>query len=552
MSANFAGTDYPYYENPQTGEVYEGGWSDAEAYPFGYWFINGVWKLFVGDMSSTHQSCALAAIEEEYLPQIEEELQNDAANIYDACKALYNDMRHDGPYTYDADNNSFYNKEGELVDLTQYSSIFEDTQPFVEVSECGWEALRKIANGEELEYFQPQEIAQELITEWKENHEECFLDSRAADNVLEHYMEDFDSFFENGKLLGRVWFDQGIISFYYTPSPQSLAEVLHALADYFHESMDNMLNLHIIYEEYHADNNDTVECCTCGEFIGGEPQTTGDDNAVDSEKTHGKPFIPHLAPQDQKREYFADYRKNRDKALYGQAEKELGSVARYNYLRHPYGENKEIVHNAIMESLNMLIREAAMDNFSLEELSNIRSFRGKLQYCKQMMGFPIGRGSARIVFQIDDDKVLKLALNAKGIAQNEAESDWGAQQYGIFPQIYRIADDYSWIVMEYVLPAKVQDFKYALGIDWKTFQKLILTIYSQYGGVWFHGDYDWLEDMRYKSDWVDSLDTYMRDYQPPYGDLTRLSSWGICSRDGATELVILDNGLNDDVAKLYK
>lgn len=71
----------------------------------------------------------------------------------------------------------------------------------------------------------------------------------------------------------------------------------------------------------------------------------------------------------------------------------------------------------ITESQYKRLFEAAMDGFSLEQLSNIRSFRDRLAYCKQMLGPSIGKGSSRIVFQIDDEKVLKLAMNGKGVAQ---------------------------------------------------------------------------------------------------------------------------------------
>lgn len=40
-----------------------------------------------------------------------------------------------------------------------------------------------------------------------------------------------------------------------------------------------------------------------------------------------------------------------------------------------------------------------------------------------MLGNPIGNGSSRMVFQISDERVLKVAKNAKGIAQNEAEGE---------------------------------------------------------------------------------------------------------------------------------
>ena len=54
-------------------------------------------------------------------------------------------------------------------------------------------------------------------------------------------------------------------------------------------------------------------------------------------------------------------------------------------------------------------------------LDEIRSFRGRFKYCTEHLWNAIGKGSSRAVFQIDDEKILKLAINNKGIMQNTAE-----------------------------------------------------------------------------------------------------------------------------------
>ena len=77
---------------------------------------------------------------------------------------------------------------------------------------------------------------------------------------------------------------------------------------------------------------------------------------------------------------------------------------------------KKIIINEKQEKLlGIKLQEAALDSFSLQELSNISSFRGRVQYCRQMLGLPIGNGSSRMTFQIDDEKVLKLAKNEKAL-----------------------------------------------------------------------------------------------------------------------------------------
>ena len=200
-----------------------------------------------------------------------------------------------------------------------------------------------------------------------------------------------------------------------------------------------------------------------------------------------------------------------------------------------------------------LIKEAAMDGFSLEELKSIGSFNNRYKYCLQMLGKPIGRGSSRIVFQIDDEKVLKLAYNRKGIAQNEAEADWNMQNYGVVPILYEVDDDYMYIITEFVLQAKPEDFQQCLGMSFEDFQKIVIMIYNQYARRPLPTDMSWdtFNEVMENNDWLYQLDTFMSDYQLPFGDITRIANIGLCSRDGEAELVILDNGLNDEVYNQY-
>ena len=67
--------------------------------------------------------------------------------------------------------------------------------------------------------------------------------------------------------------------------------------------------------------------------------------------------------------------------------------------------------------------EEFKQNF-LPEFLKIKSFAGKMKFANQYLT-RIGSGSGRIVYDIDGKKVLKLAKNPKGVAQNEMESNIG-------------------------------------------------------------------------------------------------------------------------------
>lgn len=217
------------------------------------------------------------------------------------------------------------------------------------------------------------------------------------------------------------------------------------------------------------------------------------------------------------------------------------------------GKLRSIIRNSIKKILN----EAMDEEFSFDELSSMRNFSQMVRYCKSHLGMPIGNGSSRMVFQIDDEKCLKIAKNEKGVAQNSAEYDWYAQSYGIFPNLYNSADDGRWILVEYVLPASKKDFKVCLGIDFNVFQEFVAKCYKSYSNQKYARymnpsiSDEAFEQMLENNEWLEQLYTYMSDYQVPFGDLQRLSNIGLVQRSGKPQIVILDSGLTQSIYDEY-
>lgn len=207
-----------------------------------------------------------------------------------------------------------------------------------------------------------------------------------------------------------------------------------------------------------------------------------------------------------------------------------------------------------------LIKEAQDEQFSLETLSSISSFRGRYNYCLAHIGKHVGKGSSRATFQLDDSKVLKLAYNEKGIAQNEQEGqeDYYLQQLGIVPEIYETDDNYKWIITEYVLPAKSQDFKQCMGVDEKTFYRFIITSHVKRGGskrermIYARDilDDDTFEELAENEDLM-NWDDYIGNYRPPIGDMLIRVNYGMTLRNGYPTIVLLDNGLTDEIYNNY-
>src|ERR1700749_760360 len=82
-------------------------------------------------------------------------------------------------------------------------------------------------------------------------------------------------------------------------------------------------------------------------------------------------------------------------------------------------------YTAIIKLANIFIKIAQA--YSLQDvvknMSQLKTFTARLKYCKEHFQ-RLGAGSSRIVFLLPDGKVLKLAKNAKGLAQNNVESDY--------------------------------------------------------------------------------------------------------------------------------
>lgn len=196
-------------------------------------------------------------------------------------------------------------------------------------------------------------------------------------------------------------------------------------------------------------------------------------------------------------------------------------------------------------------------SFNMDEFKTLKTFAERIRYCQTRLQ-RISSGSARIVYKIDNEKVLKLAKNRKGIAQNEAEAgDYYKNSIGCFAEIYDVDDNYLWIEMQLARKAKMSDFKRLTGYDFKVMCQWIYNCKSRYSRRGFI--YDKSYDSIFNSEEFEkglenySIFTEIQEYLCNYqlesvGDLTRLNSWGVVNDEyGQEQLVIIDSGLTDDV-----
>jgi len=157
---------------------------------------------------------------------------------------------------------------------------------------------------------------------------------------------------------------------------------------------------------------------------------------------------------------------------------------------------------------------------------------------------------------IDDTKVLKLAKNQKGLAQNEVEIQWGQDSY--FSSILAHTFDYhpndQWVEMELAKKVTKGIFQNHVGYD----------IYEV--GVYLHNQYatnnpykklsKWNQDPQIKAgldenEFTQSIMEFMLQVDAPAGDFGRLSSYGLVQRGGQDDIVLIDFGITSDVYDTY-
>jgi hypothetical protein len=210
---------------------------------------------------------------------------------------------------------------------------------------------------------------------------------------------------------------------------------------------------------------------------------------------------------------------------------------------------RDFIKKLLKENIDYSLEEATYpESFNIEEFKKLTSFKDRIKYVSERLT-KLGAGSSRIVYKIDDETVLKLAKNAKGVAQNENEIDYSQDSYlkNIVARVYEYDDDGLWLEMELAVPIKETTFKKIVGISFENYSQAIRYYYfSDIKGsstVFKPENYDEL----WENEFVSKMFDFLGNYQPPIGDLTRLSTYGIVKRNGVDTVVMIDYGLNDDV-----
>lgn len=189
--------------------------------------------------------------------------------------------------------------------------------------------------------------------------------------------------------------------------------------------------------------------------------------------------------------------------------------------------------------------------FDIEELQKIRTWAGKKRYLENCLP-KLGSGSGRVVFLIEPTKVIKLAKNDKGVAQNEVEASLknDTDNYPVLAQVLDYDDEnYFWVKMEVAKKLDTKSFKEATGINWKDYSKAMQYYDWDQRGI---GRYwDQIPENVQENDFFQDMTQAAGNLGLVYGDLHSPRNFGIVERDGKKEAVLIDIGLNQNVYDDY-
>ena len=169
----------------------------------------------------------------------------------------------------------------------------------------------------------------------------------------------------------------------------------------------------------------------------------------------------------------------------------------------------------------------------LQKLDNIEL----VKYYANLFLEKLGEGSSRAAYTLTSRKVLKVAINKKGISQNEAEVDvfTNPTSKPIVATIYKADPEYKWVISDLVKPLGVNEFKKLTGLNWYEFSRELEDVirYNEQPS-----------EITKKSNFVKSVIQTAKMNNLLFGDLGVIDHWGKTS-DG--KVILLDYGFTGTV-----
>ncbi len=213
-------------------------------------------------------------------------------------------------------------------------------------------------------------------------------------------------------------------------------------------------------------------------------------------------------------------------------------------------ELRKYVRKVLSESL---MGEDYPSQFNMDTFKSLKTFKERIEYCEANLK-RIGGGSSRIAYQIDNDKVLKLAKNKKGLAQNETEIDRGQDSYfsNILANVFDYHPDGLWVEMEKAIPINKYEFRRLTDFDINDVAKYLINFQEENSGKKniYHLQKPLLDRLD-ADEFIQHLREFVAGTDAQAADLGQATSYGIVRRDNHNELVLIDFGLTQDIYKQH-
>jgi hypothetical protein len=219
-----------------------------------------------------------------------------------------------------------------------------------------------------------------------------------------------------------------------------------------------------------------------------------------------------------------------------------------NFLRQLRTTENSAIVDSISSAYHMIFESVNYpDGFNIDEFSKLPSFAARKRYAAERLK-KLGEGSSRIVYQIDNDTVLKMAKNKKGLAQNEVETDWGMHQMysELLPDLIDADDDNLWMVKQRANRIKKSEFERMTGFKFNEFGTALRLRVDEIMGRSRHATPEEYQDI-IDDEFVGDVISLIVDFDLEPGDMAQIGNWGKLSDEG--DPVLTDVGLNRSVWK---
>jgi hypothetical protein len=201
--------------------------------------------------------------------------------------------------------------------------------------------------------------------------------------------------------------------------------------------------------------------------------------------------------------------------------------------------NLKIVARAAQLFYALATEKAPLETV-LKQLSTLETFKDRVDYAEEHLEH-LSSGSSRVIYRLPDGRVLKLAKNERGRAQNKAEGN-PKMKSKFINETLKMDPEGQWKISPYLEKITEKEFEKMTGIPFKDFGEAI-----RYGLREVSGNEDNPKPDNFSE--IEKLELYQelvklgRRFSLLGGDLARISSWG--QKDNHP--VALDAGLTKDI-----